>query len=179
MKQSFVSLLFALAFLLLAASLPAQSEAAGQDKKVEVATLGMTTRAPSKQEIERHELPVLTRVQGQVIAKLDEGGVTALAGLRVGDVVFKVEKSGVLSQDDLSDFLRVRKPGQSVRIELVRAADSAHESVELKLGKKLVKAPDRPQLRWQYAGLSDLATALSVAEEKGQLVMVGLSGAET
>ena len=101
------------------------------------------------------------------------------AGIAPGDVVVKLGKNELYSQDDIADFLLASKPGQKVVALVLRANTKKEEALTVTLGKGKAKAPEAPRLEWQYASLGQLTDALAKAVKEDKLLLVGLSGAET
>jgi predicted metalloprotease with PDZ domain len=159
------------------ASAPASQES--RPRLVEVATLGIDTRAPTQEETEQRGLKHEVRVRGRVVTGLDQEGAAVVAGIAKGDVLVRLGRNELFSDDDLGDFLRVSKPGQKVEALLVRAKDGKEAVVQVTLGVGKVEAPRAPELRWDFASLAQLPDALARAKKEGRLVVVGLSGAET
>ncbi len=143
------------------------------------ASLGMSTRAPSAEEVEQLDLKMQVKIQGQIVSEVSEDGAAAKAGIQKGDAILKLDKNGIFSQDDIADFLRVSKPDQKVDVQVVRAKNSEEETLAVSLGSKSVEASTDPRLEWEFASLGQLDKALARAKEKGSLLFVGLSGAET
>ena len=177
-----------LATVVLAASLPAQEKATSKPEAAEskphkkhhkVATLGIETRAPNKEECLKYFLKLEVRYQGQVVTRLAKGGAAAKAGIRKGDIILKIEKVEIFSQDDIRDIVMVRKPGQKIVADLTRGKTKKKTSLEVKLGGKKIRAHKEPRLEWDYAGLGYLKDALAKAKTEQKHVLVGLSGAET
>ncbi len=107
----------------------------GQEKLyVNVASLGMITRAPSTEEVKQLDLKNLVKIQGQIVSEVSADGAAAKAGIQKGDAILKLDRNGIFSQDDIADFLRVSKPGQNVDVVLVRGKDS--EETALARAKK-------------------------------------------
>ena len=63
----------------------------------------------------------LPSATGAIVTELDAGGPSARAGLREGDVIGAIEGRSVRSAADLAHELAQRKPGQRVRLDVVRA----------------------------------------------------------
>lgn len=57
---------------------------------------------------------------GLIIAKVSEGGPAAKAGIKVGDVIVRVDGKRMESGNALIDLLQGKKKGDKVRIEFVR-----------------------------------------------------------
>ena len=153
------------------AKTPKQSE--------KIATLGVETRAPSKEERVRYALKLDVRYQGQMIRRLTKDGVSAKAGIRRGDIILMIDKVHIFSSDDIHDVLMVRRPGQTVTLQLTRGKDKKQQTLRLKLGEQKIPARKGPRLTWHYAGLPYLKNALAQAKRERKRVLVGLSGAET
>ena len=155
------------------------TEAQHKDPVVMVATLGATTRQPTRDEVKELGLKWEVRVRGQVGTDVAEDGAASKAGIVQGDVIVKLGGVEVFSQDDIADVLRVSLPGQKVSASILRAKSEQEDVVAVSLGQKKVKAPKTPQLEWDYASLANLDAALAAAKQDKKLVLVGLTGAET
>ncbi len=153
------------------AKTPKQSE--------KIATLGVETRAPSKEECVRYALELDVRYQGQMISRLTKDGVGAKAGIRRGDIILMIDRVHIFSSDDIHDVLMVRRPGQTVTLQLTRGKDKKKQTLRLKLGEQKIPARKGPRLTWHHAGLPYLKNALAQAKTERKRVLVGLSGAET
>ena len=144
-----------------------------------IATLGVETRAPSKEECVRYALKLDVRHQGQMISRLAKDSVAAKAGIRRGDIILMIDKVEIFSRDDIHDVLMVRRPGQRVTLQLTRGKDKKKLTLRLKLGEQKIPARKGPRLTWHHAGLPYLKNALAQAKRERKRVLVGLSGAET
>jgi len=156
---------------------PAEAKTPKEFEKI--ATLGLETRAPSKEERVRYALKLNVRFQGQLIDRLTKNGVGAKANLQRGDIILAIDKVEIFSSDDIRDLLMVRKPGQEVTLLLTRGKSKKKETLRLKLGEQKIPKRKEPRLTWHYAGLPYLKDALAQAKREGKRVLVGLSGAET
>ncbi len=171
--------------LLLSCALTAQ-QPQKQDKKptkpdptIKIATLGASTRAPTKDEVKQLGLKFEVRARGQIVSDLVKDGAATKAGLAAGDVLVRLSNVEVFSQDDIADVLRASAPGQKVEAAVLRAKTGKEETIEIALGTKEVKLPKVAPLAWDYASLANLDAALAKAKKEKKLVLVGLSGAET
>lgn len=177
--------LFVTTAMLLSCAISAQHPPK-QDKKptkpdptLKVATLGVSTRAPTKEEVKNLGLTFEVRARGQIVSKLVKDGAATKAGLMVGDVLVRLGNVEVFSQDDIADVLRVSAPGQKLEASVLRAKTGKEETVEVALGTIEIKAPKQPPLAWDFASLANLDAAVANAKKDKKLVLVGLSGAET
>lgn len=150
-----------------------------QDPTIKVATLGVSTRAPTKEEVKKLGLKFEVRACGQIVSELVKDGAATKAGLMAGDVLVRLGNAEVFSQDDIADVLRVSAAGQKLKVSVLRAKTGKEEAVEIALGTKELKAPKVAPLTWDYASLANLDTAIARAKKDKKLVLVGLSGAET
>jgi S1-C subfamily serine protease len=165
-------------FLLCAAAF-SQEPAHKKDRTVKVASLGAATRAPTKEEVDKLGLKVDVCARGQVVTEVAEGGAAAKSGLVAGDVIVKLDRVELFSEDDVADILRVNSPGKTVEAAVLRAASKKEEVLQMALGSQEVAAPEAARMEWQFASLANLDAALAKAKKEGRLVLVGLSGAET
>ncbi len=158
---------------------PDQDPQEKEPKLVKVATLGASTRAPSKEEVKQLDLKFEVRARGQVVSDVEKDSAAGKAGIEAGDVLVKLGAVELFSQDDIADVLRVSKPGKKLEAVVLRAKTLKEEKVSVSLGAKEMKAPEKPRLEWQFASLASLADAVAKAKKEKKLVLVGLSGAET
>jgi S1-C subfamily serine protease len=158
---------------------PKAAKSKPDEKFHKVATVGMETRAPNKEERRKYSLKFEVRSQGQVVTGLARGGAAAKAGIRKGDIILKIEKVEIFSQDDIRDIVMVRKPGQKIVMDVIRGKSKKNTSLEVKLGEKKIRATKKSRLEWDYAGIGYLKDALARAKREQKRVLVGLSGAET
>ena len=143
------------------------------------ASLGMSTRAPSREEVKQLDLKMQVQIQGQIVSEVSEDGAAANAGIQIGDAILKLDRNGIFSQDDIAHFLRVSKAGQKVAVQVVRGKNSEEEELVVSLGSQRVDASTVPRLEWGFASIGQLDAALAKAKQEGKLLLVGLSGAET
>ncbi|WP_232303686.1 trypsin-like peptidase domain-containing protein [Pseudofrankia sp. DC12] len=71
------------------------------------------------------------RVPGALIRDLDQGGPAASAGLRVGDVVTKIDGKAVATADQLLETARLHHVGDRLLVSYVRAGHTATTQVTL------------------------------------------------
>ncbi len=163
----------------LGSEVPTCVAVADESRTAQVATLGAKTRPPTAEEAKKYSLSRMKgRPAGQFVTSVDKEGQADKAGLAAGDVLLSLDSNELYSRDDLEDFLRVSKPDAKVRATLKRAGTFAEESVTITLGSS-VEATASGRFTWQYAGLGQLDRALAAAKIDDQLLLVGLSGAET
>ena len=79
-------------------------------------------------------------VQDNVIDQLAPQGPAAKAGLKVGDVLNKVGDKKIASADDLFKLLPMLKPGDRIRVEVLR--DERAVVVTIEVGQR--PAPKQP-----------------------------------
>lgn len=160
-------------------SQPQAADAETPKEFEKIATLGVETRAPTKEECARYALELNVRYKGQLIERMTKDGVAARAGLQLGDVILMFDKVEIFSSDDLRDLLVVREPGQEVTLQILRGKDKKKVSVRLNLGEQKIPKRKDPRLTWHHAGLPYLKDALVQAKKEGKRVLIGLSGADT
>jgi len=177
--RSTAGLLLLVAVFLLCRNATAQEPSPKKQPTMEVASLGVSTRAPTKDEAEKLGLKFEVRVRGQIVAELIDGGAASKSGVVGGDVIVKLGKVDVFSQDDVADVLRLSSPGQKIETTVLRASTKKEEVLLIALSREEVAAPESARLEWQFASLASLQAALAKAKEEKKLVLVGLSGAET
>src|SRR5262245_6414493 len=91
----------------------ASSAAWGQETKPEepkpprvlVTWLGVTARYPTDAEAEELGLPKGVRIQGQIVTSVAPQSPAEKSGLEPGDVLLKLDRKPVFSQDDIDDFV--------------------------------------------------------------------------
>jgi serine protease Do len=64
----------------------------------------------------------LPRVSGALVAEIDPGGPAARAGLRIGDVIASFDGSRIDRASDLSHAIAGKRPGDVVRLGVLRGA---------------------------------------------------------
>lgn len=71
--------------------------------------------------------------QGALITSVNEDSPAEKAGLKAGDVIIRIADQDVASADDVHEALRDTKPGQDVKIKVVRKGKK--KTLDLTLGK--------------------------------------------
>ena len=142
-----------------------------------VAALGIDTVVPSDELAAELDLGFNVRREGRLVERVLPGSAAATAGIEVGDVLVRLGGTIPFSQDDIEDFLDVRRPGEIVEVALRRPGGGGERTLEIVLGTG--DAPPPGDLRWDFAGTEQLPMALARARELGKPLLVGLSGAET
>jgi S1-C subfamily serine protease len=142
------------------------------------ASLGAETRTLTADEAKAYGVTRLVGCRNGLFFKaVEKGGPADKAGLGEGDVLLALDANKLFSRDDLADFLRVSEPGTEVVALVKRAPTFKEEKVAVRLGAG-------PEVRgkgitWQYAGLSQLDSALATAKKNKSLLLIGLSGSDT
>ena len=80
---------------------------------------------------------------GLLVTRLTKDGPAEKAGLKVGDVIIRVDGKRVDSVDELSEMIQDRKKGDKVKIELIRNKKPLAIEVE-------VEEEERQGLGWSY-----------------------------
>ena len=87
---------------------------------------------------------------GVLVQKVEPGSPAAKAGLKVGDVITRVEGKPVEETGDVSDAMSPKKSGESVSLSVVRNKRA------LQLSAKLDSDPDDDDFELSIDGLGDL-----------------------
>jgi membrane-associated protease RseP (regulator of RpoE activity) len=98
-----------------------------------------TPSQPQLPEIPTPQLPERLRRNGVLIQEVVKGSPAAEAGLRVGDIITKVDDTSIDAQHRLSDILKGHKPGDRVTLTVWQLGDT--RKVNVKLGEH----PDDPK----------------------------------
>jgi putative serine protease PepD len=72
--------------------------------------------------------------QGALVARVFPGQPAIKAGLRAGDVIVKLDDSVITNQDDLSNVIDAKKPGNSLSVTYVRGGKQ--NTVQIKLATR-------------------------------------------
>ena len=83
----------------------------------------------------------LDRPEGALVGNVEPGGAAAVAGLKTGDVIRKVNEQPVVAATDLPALIGLAAPGEKVTLEIWR--DGKKQEVTAKLGdasEKVAKA---------------------------------------
>jgi putative serine protease PepD len=72
--------------------------------------------------------------EGVYVGSVTAGGPAAKAGIQVGDVIVSVAGKATMTSDDLGSVLAARKPGQTVKVKVVRQSGST-ATVDVTLGE--------------------------------------------
>ena len=84
--------------------------------------------------IEKDQADELKIDGGAEIEKVVEGSAAEKAGLEEGDIILTLDGEDVKSFSDVADAIRANKPGDKIKIELLR--DGKKKSIEAELGKQ-------------------------------------------
>ncbi len=98
--------------------------------EVQRALLGVSIQPVDDTDARYYELD---EVAGAMVMGVNEGMAAARAGIRVGDVIVKVEGERVESVPDLQRKIRRHEPGETVAVTVVRRDDLKRETVEVQL----------------------------------------------
>ena len=113
--------------------------------RVDRASLGVTVRAIDPDVASIFRLPV---TRGLMVERVTPGGAAARAGIRGGttevvvagesyvlggDIVVEVDGTDVTSADQLRDAVAARKPGDELRLAVVRGRDGRRQELEVTL----------------------------------------------
>lgn len=129
MRNTIAPAVLAGLFLLLAApSLQAQTSKRSSDRP----WMGVSIR---DLEDEDHEsLALQANVRGVVVEGIDADGPAARAGVQPADVVVQIDGANVRDRDDFLRRLETRKPGDTVRLTVVR--DSKRKTLKVVLASR-------------------------------------------
>ncbi len=69
--------------------------------------------------------------EGLLVTRIDPGGPSQAARLRVGDIITTLDGQSVVSTDELVSLTLTQKPGDKVKVGYVRDGKSATTTVTL------------------------------------------------
>jgi len=109
---------------------------------------------------------------GVIVARVEEKGPAGTAGLRKNDIIRKIDGNPVKDNQDLLAMIASRKPGESVKLEVLR------DGASLKIDVKLTSRPSfDPEAQDNDAKPDDDGAAPSSGEGLGITVQAIPSGA--
>ena len=75
---------------------------------------------------------------GAFVYELTEGSAAEKAGIRQGDIIVKLDKTGISSKSELLDRMQYYEAGETVQVTVKRAGNNGYEEkvIEVELGKK-------------------------------------------
>ena len=72
--------------------------------------------------------------RGIYVAQVDVGGPSVQAGLKIGDIITKIDNLEVDTMSDLRDYIYTKKPDDIVNLSVIRS--NKEINIQVKLGKK-------------------------------------------
>jgi S1-C subfamily serine protease len=108
--------------------------------RVTYAILGIVPQDISPQVARQWRLPVQ---EGILVAEVYPSTPAAQVGLRVQDIITEIDGERVATGGDLRRILRGRRPGDQVRLSVVRPPDGRRETITARLGQEVVRPPGR------------------------------------
>lgn len=100
--------------------------------EVRYAVLGVSPAEIDAYMVAQLRLPVR---QGVIIAGIFRDSPAAAAGLIPQDIITEIDGQAVTTTGELTRILRERRPGDQVRLTLVRPPDGRRETVTIRLGE--------------------------------------------
>jgi serine protease Do len=97
--------------------------------KVQRALLGIKIQAVTSDIAQKEKLE---NVRGAYVASLNPGGSAEQAGLKVKDVIMKINNVDILSPSDLQETLSEHRPGDKINVTYSRNGKQNSVTVELK-----------------------------------------------
>jgi S1-C subfamily serine protease len=98
-------------------------------KTPKIAFMGVSTQTVTPNIVRLHNL---SAEQGAYVSVVTPGEGAARAGIHKGDVVISIEGKPIASNDDVVRIVRQRRPGDSLRVVVVRGR--IHKNFEVTLG---------------------------------------------
>jgi serine protease Do len=108
--------------------------------RVRRAWLGVEMNPIYLEDQEYFDLP---EVAGVLVQKVTEGGPSARAGLRQGDVIYSVDGQVVRSPNGLQNLVAQQRPGAQVELEVYR--DRSRRTFTIRLGEAPLARTERPE----------------------------------
>ncbi|OTG65417.1 S1C family serine protease [Acinetobacter silvestris] len=105
-----------------------------KDGRVIRGWLGISLVPPKQDDV------LQPREAGVVVADVLKGGPAALAGLKVGDKIMKVNNEVITSTSHLINYVALQAPNSIIHVEVIRGGQTVALSV--KVGERKVQSPD-------------------------------------
>ena len=105
-----------------------------KDGRVIRGWLGISLVPPKQDDV------LQPRQSGVIVADVLKGGPAALAGLKVGDKIIKVNNEVITSTSHLINYVALQAPNSVVKVEVVRGGQNVELSV--KVGERKIQSPD-------------------------------------
>lgn len=136
---------------------------------VQRAVLGIMGSSPSDYRFSGAELSKelqdklkkLDVVDGVIIAEVIDGGAAASAGLKVDDVIVGIEGRKVINMAGLQEELAKHKPGDKVKVKVIRNKKEETITVELKNAQGNTKLVKKTGIEVLGAAFNDLSQDVS------------------
>ncbi|MGD8594504.1 MAG: PDZ domain-containing protein [Gammaproteobacteria bacterium] len=87
---------------------------------------------------------------GVLVVKLDENAPAQRAGLKVGDVIIKMDRKSIKNIDDIHRVLNFFDPGDKLTVEIIRDKQDQSIDIELAANPKYPYAPPKELLDPHY-----------------------------
>lgn len=107
---------------------------------------------------EGRDVPEFGTVNGIYVAKVDEDGAGAAAGLKEGDIITAIDNQSLTKMAELQEYLAKKQPGDKVTITYLRNKSKKTAQVTLKNaqgGTAVVKPADMDVLGAQFRPVTD------------------------
>lgn len=105
-----------------------------KDGRVIRGWLGISLVPPKQDDV------LQPRQSGVIVADVLKGGPAALAGLKVGDKIIKVNNEVITSTSHLINYVALQAPNSVVKVEVVR--DGQNVELSVKVGERKIQSPD-------------------------------------
>ncbi len=105
-----------------------------KDGRVIRGWLGISLVPPKQEDVLQPRQP------GVIVADVLKGGPAALAGLKVGDKIIKVNNEIITSTSHLINYVALQAPNSVVQVEVVRGGQNVELSV--KVAERKIQSPD-------------------------------------
>ncbi len=108
--------------------------------------------------------------QGVQVIEIRSDGAARYAGMRVGDIVVKIEDRNITNNEDLAEYIKTKSPGDAVSVDYLRKNTIISKEIVFGLRNSRIENDRRKKIKTDYKSTSRKGMGMKLMEDQSDNV---------